>query len=59
MQFHPEFTLAFMRGLMETFGDRVPQPLLQSALSSLAAAPSRDKVAQSFAGFYRRWGNST
>lgn len=60
VQFHPEFTRAFMFGLMETFGgERVPMKQLQQAMENLKAAPSRDKVAQTFASFYRRWGGST
>lgn len=58
VQFHPEFTLAFMRGLMESYGDRVPDPLLQSVLSALAPARSSHTVAETFANFYRRWGRA-
>ncbi|MEA3002378.1 MAG: hypothetical protein QOH81_1166 [Sphingomonadales bacterium] len=49
MQFHPEFEPAFLRALIESRCDRVPDP--ESAIASLEAPDDRERVA----GWIRRF----
>jgi len=57
VQFHPEFTIGFMRDLVESHRGQLPDEFLDAGLSRLVPSQRSQSVATAFANFYRRWAN--